>query len=52
VTTHDFISRLRDAPAKQLVFTNSDGTTIHDGYVEAESEIEKGRFLCARHLSC
>ena len=32
MTTHDFISRLREAPAKQLVFTNSDGTTIHRGY--------------------
>ena len=32
MTTHDFISRLREAPAKQLVFTNSDGTTIHGGY--------------------
>jgi len=30
--THDFISRLRKAPTKQLVFTNSDGTTIHGGY--------------------
>ena len=32
MTTHNFISRLRDAPAKKLVFTNSDGTTIHSGY--------------------
>ncbi len=32
MTTHDFISRLRDAPAKQLVFANSDCTTIHGGY--------------------
>jgi Family of unknown function (DUF6428) len=32
MTTHDFISRLREAPAKQLVFTNSDGTMIHGGY--------------------
>ena len=32
MTTHDFISRLRDAPAKQLVFTNSDGATVHGGY--------------------
>jgi hypothetical protein len=32
MTTHDFINWLRDAPAKQLVFTNSDGTTIHGGY--------------------
>ena len=30
--TKDFISRLRDAPAKQLVFTNSDGAIIHGGY--------------------
>ena len=32
MTTHDFISRLREAPAKQLVFTNFDGATIHGGY--------------------
>jgi Family of unknown function (DUF6428) len=32
MTTHDFISRLRDAPAKQLVFANSDDATIHGGY--------------------
>jgi hypothetical protein len=32
MTTHDFISRLRSAPEKQLVFTNSEGTTIHGGY--------------------
>lgn len=32
MTTHDFISRLREAPTKQLVFTNSDGATIHGGY--------------------
>jgi hypothetical protein len=32
VRTQDFISRLRKAPAKALVFTNSDGATIHDGY--------------------
>ena len=32
MTTHDFISRLRGAPAKQLVFTNSEGATIHGGY--------------------
>jgi Family of unknown function (DUF6428) len=32
MTTHDFIGRLREAPAKQLVFTNSDGATIHGGY--------------------
>ena len=30
--TEDFISTLRKAPAKQLVFTNSDGTMIHGGY--------------------
>ena len=30
--TEDFISTLREAPAKHLVFTNSDGTTIHGGY--------------------
>jgi len=32
MTTHDFISRLREAPAKQLVFTDSDDATIHGGY--------------------
>jgi len=32
MTTHDFISRLRQASGKQLVFVNSDGTTIHGGY--------------------
>ncbi len=32
MTTHDFVSRLREAPAKQLVFTNSDGATVHGGY--------------------
>jgi hypothetical protein len=32
MTTHDFISRLRKAPAKQLVFANSDGAMIHGGY--------------------
>ena len=32
MTTQDFISRLRKAPAKQLVFTNSEGATIHGGY--------------------
>src|SRR3954447_14889984 len=32
MTTHDFISRLREAPAKQLVFANSDDATIHGGY--------------------
>src|SRR5437773_8271375 len=30
--TQDFISRLRKAPAKALVFINSDGATIHGGY--------------------
>jgi len=30
--TQDFIRRLREAPAKRLVFTNSDGVTIHGGY--------------------
>src|SRR4029453_15790007 len=30
--TQDFISRLREAPAKRLVFSNSDGATIHGGY--------------------
>ena len=32
MTTHDFIGRLREAPAKQLVFTDSDDATIHGGY--------------------
>ena len=32
MTTHDFISRLREAPTKQLVFSNSDGATVHGGY--------------------
>ena len=32
MTTHDFISTLREAPTKQLVFINSDGATIHGGY--------------------
>src|SRR6185503_11520179 len=32
MTTRDFISRLQAAAAKQLVFTNSDGATIHAGY--------------------
>jgi len=32
MTTHDFINRLRETPAKQLVFANSDGTRIHGGY--------------------
>jgi Family of unknown function (DUF6428) len=30
--TQDFITRLREAPAKRLVFANSDGATIHGGY--------------------
>lgn len=32
MTTRDFISRLREAAAKQLVFTNSDGAMVHCGY--------------------
>jgi hypothetical protein len=32
MTTHHFVSRLREAPTKQLVFTNPEGTTIHGGY--------------------
>jgi Family of unknown function (DUF6428) len=32
MTTRDFISRLREAAAKQLVFTNSDGAMVHGGY--------------------
>src|SRR5919197_3144921 len=32
MTTDEFINRLRVTPGKQLVFTNSDGTTIHRGY--------------------
>ncbi|SRR6266436_6882054 len=32
MTTYDFISRLREAPVKRLVFTNSGGATIHGGY--------------------
>jgi hypothetical protein len=32
MTTKDFISRLRRAPEKPLVFTNADGETIHPGY--------------------
>lgn len=36
MTTHDFISRLREAAAKQLVFTNSDGAMVHGGYHLAE----------------
>ena len=32
MTTHDFITRLREAAAKQWVFTNSIGATIHGGY--------------------
>ena len=30
--TQNFVSRLRKAPAKALVFINSDGATIHAGY--------------------
>jgi hypothetical protein len=30
--TQDFISTLREAPARRLVFTNPDGATIHGGY--------------------
>jgi hypothetical protein len=30
--TQDLISRLREAPAKRLVFTNSEGERIHSGY--------------------
>ena len=30
--TQDFISRLRKAAAKALVFINSNGATIHGGY--------------------
>ena len=30
--TQDFISMLRKAPAKRLVFANSEGATIHSGY--------------------
>ena len=30
--TQDFISRLREASAKRLVFTNSEGERIHSGY--------------------
>src|SRR6266511_1613107 len=30
--TQNFISRLREAPAKRLVFTNSEGARIHGGY--------------------
>ena len=32
MTTYDFISRLREAPAKRLIFSNSDDATIHGGY--------------------
>lgn len=32
MTTEDFIGRLRQAPAKRLVFANSDGATIHGDY--------------------
>ena len=34
--TQDFISRLRKAPAKALVFINSNGATIHGGYHRTE----------------
>src|SRR5213083_2021957 len=30
--TQDFISRLREAPARRLVFTYPNGATIHGGY--------------------
>ncbi len=30
--TQDFISRLREAPAKRLVFANSEDATVHGGY--------------------
>jgi hypothetical protein len=30
--TEDFISTLREAPAKQLVFTSPEGATVHSGY--------------------
>src|SRR4029453_17798277 len=30
--TQHFISSLREAPAKRLVFANSEGATIHGGY--------------------
>jgi hypothetical protein len=32
MTTDDFINRLRKAPAKRMMFTNSAGATIHGGY--------------------
>ena len=32
MTTRDFISRLREAAANQLVFTNSDGAMVRGGY--------------------
>src|SRR5213595_3129488 len=32
MTTRDFISRLREAAAKQLMFTNSDGAMVRGGY--------------------
>jgi len=34
--TQDFISRVRKAPAKALVFTNADGATLHGRYHLAE----------------
>jgi Family of unknown function (DUF6428) len=39
MTTNDFISRLREAPAKQLVFTNADDATIHGGYHLTELKV-------------
>jgi Family of unknown function (DUF6428) len=39
MTTYDFINRLREAPAKQLVFTNADGATIHGGYHLTELKV-------------
>jgi hypothetical protein len=32
VTTKDFIERLRQVPAKRVLFTKADGATIHGGY--------------------
>src|SRR5437899_6780620 len=32
MTTDDFINRLRKAPGKRVVFSNSDGAMIHGGY--------------------
>jgi hypothetical protein len=39
MTTNDFISRLREAQAKQLVFTNADDATIHGGYHLTELKV-------------